>query len=548
MDFSVSGKLVDIETESISPVTVTVADGIISDIRAAQGPVPDQYITPGFVDAHVHVESSMLVPSEFARMAVTHGTVGAVSDPHEIANVCGLAGVEYMIENGKKVPFKFCFGAPSCVPATTFETSGARLGAREVEQLLVQKDIGYLAEVMNFPAVLSGESEIMEKIAIALALGKPVDGHAPGLRGEQAHAYAAAGISTDHECTTAAEALDKLSAGMKILIREGSAARNFDALIPLLHDFPRDIMFCSDDKHPDNLLLGHINQLCARAVAAGVDIFKVLQAACVNPVTHYRLPVGLLKKGDPADFVILQDLTTFRVLKTYINGGIVAENGRTKISSVASEGTPINNFRCHLKETAAFKLPVPTGLLPEKTVPVIEVTDGQLITGRGWWHPLVEGDAYVASPEEDVLKIVVVNRYAEAPVACSFVKNFGLKSGAMASSIAHDSHNIIAVGADDVSLCKAVNSLIECRGGIAVVDGGQRYVLPLPVAGLMSAEDGFSIAHRYSELDRAVKTLGSKLRSPFMTLSFMALLVIPELKISDKGLFDGQTFQLVASV
>jgi adenine deaminase len=544
--FSVKGNLVDVWNKKIYTAEVFINNGKISKIEKQQNldwTLP--YILPGFVDSHVHIESSMLIPSEFARLAVVHGTVATVSDPHEIANVCGMAGVEYMIENGKKVPFKFNFGAPSCVPATTFETAGASLDSEDVKQLLERDEIKYLSEMMNFPGVLFKDEEVMKKIAAAHALGKPVDGHAPGLRGEQAKQYIDAGISTDHECFTAEEALDKLRLGMKVLIREGSAAKNFEALIDLLNDYPEMIMFCSDDKHPDSLLLGHINQLCARAVAKGIDVFKVLQAACVNPVLHYKLDVGLLREGDAADFVIAESLEEFKISETYINGELVAQNGKSFINSV--EEKAINQFDC--KEVSVDDLKIAVGDYPLENgnIPVIEALDGQLITNKLMLPANIVDGNIVSDLKNDVLKMVVVNRYKQAPVAKCFIKNFGLKRGALASSVAHDSHNIVAVGVDDESLAEAINLVIREKGGVSAV-GSTGKVLGLPVAGLMSPDDGYKVAEAYTTIDNMTKDeLGSTLASPFMTLSFMALLVIPHLKLSDLGLFDGDKFDFVAT-
>lgn len=541
--FVITGNLVDIDQRKIYPAKVQVENGRISAIVPLTASEPHApFLLPGFVDSHVHIESSMLIPSEFARLAVVHGTVATVSDPHEIANVCGMQGVEFMIENGKTVPFKFNFGAPSCVPATTFETAGAVLGVNEVKALLQKEEIRYLSEMMNFPGVLNGDAEVMHKIKAAQDLGKPIDGHAPGLRGEAAQKYISAGISTDHECFTAEEALDKLSAGMKILIREGSAAKNFEALIDLLHEYPDKIMFCSDDKHPDSLAEGHINQLCARAVAKGIDVFHVLQAACVNPVRHYHLDVGLLKEGDPADFVLIKDLTSFEVLQTYINGELVANNGKTLITS--PQATSLNNFNCSFKAPEDFAIP----LSDSQKIHVIEALDGQLITHRIEETPKIQDGNAVSDIDRDILKIAVVNRYAEAPVARAFIKSFGLKNGAIASSVAHDSHNIVAVGTDDASICRAVNLIIQYKGGVSAVTSGakvQEMILPLPVAGLMSLDDGYKVAQAYTAIDAIAKEMGSTLSAPFMTLSFMALLVIPELKLSDKGLFDGVKFAFI---
>jgi len=542
--FSLSARLVDIHQQRIYPARIEVSDGHIARITEIDGGELDSndYILPGFIDSHVHIESSMLVPSEFARLAVVHGTVATVSDPHEIANVCGLEGVQYMIENGKTVPFKFNFGAPSCVPATVFETAGATLDAAAVTQLLESDDIRYLSEMMNFPGVLQGDPEVMAKIAAAHRLGKPVDGHAPGLRGETARQYIAAGISTDHECFTAEEALDKLAAGMKIIIREGSAAKNFEALIDLLKDYPDMILFCSDDKHPDSLVLGHINQLCARAVAKGIDLFHILKAACSNPVHHYKLDVGLLRTGDPADFICVKGLESFIVTQTYINGQLVAKDGQSLIKTTAAG--IVNNFSCSPKAVADFVVKATDS---DEMIPVIEALDGQLITNRLNEKGRVENGCLVSDVQRDILKIVVVNRYKDAPVAKAFIRNFGLREGAIASSVAHDSHNIVAVGVDDESIAAAVNAVIDAKGGVSAAQPGRAtQVLPLPVAGLMSQADGYEVAEAYARIDRAAKEAGSTLGSPFMTLSFMALLVIPHLKLSDKGLFDGDNFSFVS--
>ena len=498
------------------------------------------YIMPGFIDAHVHIESSMLTPAQFARLAVVHGTVATVSDPHEIGNVLGVKGVEYMIEDGKRVPFKFCFGAPSCVPATTFETAGATISVKEVRQLLALKEIGYLAEMMNFPGVLHEDPEVMMKIQWAKAFNKPIDGHAPGLRGEAAKKYIETGISTDHECFTYEEALEKLQLGLDyILIREGSAAKNFEALIPLLADYPTRLMFCSDDKHPDNLAEGHINQLVKRALAKGHKLFDVLRVACLNPALHYRLPVGLLREGDPADFIMVDNLEDFNVLETYINGQKVAERGVSFLPDLRSP--MVNQFDCRPCQPADLAIEAPAEQVRLK---VIEALDGQLITNALEFPARIKKGYIVPDVENDILKIVVVNRYRQAPVAVGFIKNFGLKEGAIASSVAHDSHNIIAVGCDDESLAKAINLVIEAKGGVsAIQDDKTTFLLALPIAGLMSDEDGYEVARQYTAIDDFVKKiLKSSLTSPFMTLSFMALLVIPSLKMSDLGIFDGRSF------
>lgn len=532
----ISGNLVDIENKFIFPASIHIEEGIITAIEKVDK--ADGYIMPGFIDAHVHIESSMLVPAEFARIAVVHGTVATVSDPHEIGNVLGVAGVRYMINNGKQVPFKFYFGAPSCVPATAFETAGAAIHAAEIESLFQDEDIRYLAEMMNWPGVLHQDPEVIEKLEIAKKYGKPIDGHAPGLKGERAKSYAEAGIGTDHECFTAEEAIDKLNFGMKILIREGSAAKNFEALYSLLHDHSEAMMFCSDDKHPDNLVEGHINLLVKRAVANGIDVFKVLTAACINPVKHYDLDVGTLKLGDPADFIVVGDLKDFKVLKTYVHGELVAENGKSLIKKYKNK--LINNFNTSPKEPADFQIKNPAD-----TIHVIEALEGQLITNKLIVPALSQNINLVSDPGRDLLKITVVNRYKDAAPSVAFIKNFGLKSGAIASSVAHDSHNIIAVGVDDEAICRAVNLIINVKGGICAINKGKEMLLPLPVAGLMSVDDGYDVAEKYAAIDNMAKEMGSQLLSPFMTLSFMALLVIPKIKLSDLGLFDGERFEFI---
>jgi adenine deaminase len=538
--FSVTANLVDIAGRRNFPATVEVRDGRVAGIHTTTAR-PTSYLLPGFIDAHVHIESSMLVPSEFARAAVVHGTVATLSDPHEIGNVLGLAGVHYLLENAAQVPFKFNFGAPSCVPATTFETAGAAITVAEVEQLLDDPRIRYLSEMMNFPGILFGDAGCLAKVKAAHERGKPVDGHAPGLRGADAARYIAAGITTDHECFTKEEALDKLRAGCKIVIREGSAARNFDALYTLLAEFPGQTMLCSDDKHPDELLDGHINALVRRAVERGIDVYDALRAACIVPIEHYLLDVGRLRVGDPADFIEVDSLTQFKVLRTWIDGQLVAENGRTLIPRV--EPAVANNFVPARIVAADIEVSAPAD--SRWKLQVIEALDGQLITNRLEYPAQVINEAVHAQLELDLLKLVVVNRYYQAPPAIAFIKNFGLRRGAMASSVAHDSHNVIAVGVDDADIAAAINLVMEARGGLSAACEKDRVaeVLPLPVAGLMATGTCQEVGAAYSKLDKLVKQWGSPLRAPYMTLSFMALLVIPALKLSDRGLFDGAKFE-----
>jgi adenine deaminase len=549
------GQIIDIPQQRIFPGVIEITDGKIASVREDQSVTDPGYLCPGFIDAHVHIESSMLTPPEFARIAVTHGTVGTVSDPHEIANVLGIDGVRYMQKLAARTPCKIHFGIPSCVPATNFETAGATLGPDAVEELCRDESLVYLSEMMNFPGVIHRDPEVMQKLAIAKQYGKRIDGHAPGLRGEDLKKYVSAGIETDHECFRIDEAREKLALGQKILIREGSAAKNFEELWPLLNEAPDSCMLCSDDKHPDDLMEGHINQLCARAIAHGVPLFNVLRAACVNPVEHYGLRCGLLRPGDPADVIRLHDLIDFRVRETWIDGQCVARDGESLLPK--SKSPRANKFHTLPKKPSDFAIPAPSSGAPVASpsavtavspalLRVIEALDGQIVTGAGEAEPLIRDGHVIANPAQDVLKITVVNRYNNAPPAVAFVRGVGLKQGAIASSVAHDCHNIVAVGTSDEDLARVVNLLIKNEGGIAVVGPDSlEDVLPLPIAGLMS--DGYAedVATGYARLTSVAKALGSPLHAPYMTLSFLALLVIPALKLSDLGLFDGSTFQFV---
>ena len=534
----IKGQLIDLETRSIYPAAVTVENGVIQSIdRIDQAPT--HYIMPGFVDAHIHIESSMLIPSQFARLAVTHGTVATVSDPHEIANVLGMKGVNFMIEDAAQVPLKCFFGAPSCVPPTSFETSGAVIDADDIKTLLARDEIKYLAEMMNYPGVLFKDDQVMRKLQHAKDAGKPIDGHAPGLMGDQAHQYIDAGISTDHECYSYEEAKHKLDHGMKILIREGSAAKNYEALAPLFDYRPDRLMFCSDDKHPDDLIEGHINLLVRRAIADGYNLYDVLRAACVHPKEHYDLEIGQLQIGDPADFILVSDLTNFNVLATYIDGIQASDLATCLFSKVTA--TAINQFNCNITKSSDFDI-----FTLANRARVIHALDGEIVTKELIADVTTSEGKVVADTKKDILTITVVNRYEDALPATALIHGFGLSHGAIASCVGHDTHNIIAVGCDKESITKAVNLIIKNKGGISAVGSDQELVLPLPFAGIMSGDDGVLVGKQYAELDRFAKeVLGSQLGAPYMTLSFMALLVIPDLKLSDKGLFSGKKFGFV---
>ena len=533
---TISGNIVDVVKRTVSKGIVTIENGRIKSIEPADE-VDDRFIIPGLVDAHIHIESSMMLPAEFARYSVVHGTVACVCDPHEIANVCGIDGVDYMIENGKQSPMKFYFGAPSCVPSTKFETSGAELDADAVEQLLQREDIYFLAEMMNFPGVIHKNKQVLLKLQAAQAVGKPIDGHAPDLTDEELVSYVGGGISTDHECMTIADAEAKIALGMKVQIREGSAAKNFDDLLSLMDKHAANIMFCSDDKHPDDLIKnGHINSLVKRAVAKGYDPIEVLRVSSFNPIQHYKLDVGLLQIGDPADFNIVNNLRDFDILSTYIAGEKVSENGvPTYVRYNPTE--LINQFNAEKITVDQLQL-TPIG----DNLKVILVDDGQLFTHYEWLKQKVENGNVISDIENDVLKIVVYNRYQPSEPSIGFIRNIGLKRGALASTVSHDSHNIVAVGTTDKEIVSAINQIIESKGGILACEGERTCLLSLSVGGTMSDGVGSVISKQYEEIDAMAKELGSRLKAPFMTLAFMSLLVIPKLKLSDKGLFDGSTF------
>ncbi|MCX7909428.1 MAG: adenine deaminase [Ignavibacteria bacterium] len=539
MKFRISGNIVDVIEKKIFPGTIFVDGGVIVEIKREKGKKYSQYILPGLVDSHIHIESSMLSPIEFARNAVKFGTVATISDPHEIANVCGLEGIKFMIDYGKKTPFKFFFGAPSCVPATPFESSGGALSSKELNFLFKNYDIFYLSEMMNYPGVINDEPEVISKINLAKQLGLPIDGHCPGLVGENLSKYISYGITTDHETTTLEEAEEKILKGMKILIREGSAAKNLDALLPLLNKYPENVMFCTDDLHPFDLINGHINKFIQKSLKKGFDLFTTLRAATLNPVLHYNIPVGLLKVGDDADFIIIDNFENFKVVETYIQGKIVYKDRISFIQDTEVE--PINNFYALPKRKDEIEI----RFNGKTKMRIIGIIDGSLITEELHIEGKIENNCVVPDVENDILKIIVVNRYTDTKPSIGFIKNFGLKRGAVASTISHDSHNIIAIGTNDNDLIESINLLIEYKGGISFTNGNEKIFLPLPIAGLMSTDSIENVSTAYLKIENKIKEYGSKLTSPLMTLSFMSLLVIPKLKIGDKGLFDVNSFNFV---
>ena len=537
----ISGTVIDVINRRMFGGCIEVGvDGRIRAIRAEAHPQPG-YILPGLVDAHVHVESSMLCPAAFARSAVCHGTIAAVTDPHEIANVLGMAGVEFMVTEAARTPFHFAIGAPSCVPATPFDTAGAVLDAAAVARLLDRANISHLAEMMNVPGVLTGDDEVMAKLDAAHRWGKPVDGHAPDLRGKEMQRYLQAGISTDHECLSEEEAMEKAAAGMHILLRRGSAARSFTTLLPVLGRFPEQCMFCTDDLHPDALLQGHIDVLVRIALAEGFALFDVLRAASLNPVRHYGLKMGLLQVGDPADWIEVDNLQAFRIRRTVLGGQVVAQDGVARLQAHQPLSMP-NHFRLQPLQVEQFALPARSGQCR-----VIGLRDGDLFTEEILCWPTTGEGLVLSNPGRDLLKLAVCNRYAEASEpALALVKGLGLQSGALAASVAHDSHHLICVGSDDALMARAANAIINCGGGLAAVNGqGEMALMPLPVAGLMTTEQCEVAAEQYRQVTAMARSCGCRLGAPFMALSFLALPVIPELKLTDRSLFDARLFQPV---
>ncbi len=531
-----SGNIIDVIGKRIYGGELHIEGERIKEIRE-KNDVDDVYIMPGLIDAHIHIESSMLTPGSFASATVSRGTIGTVSDPHEIANILGIEGIDFMISDGKKTPFKFYFGAPSCVPATAFETAGAKLGPEETRELLMRDEIKYLAEMMNFPGVINEDRDVMDKIGMAKELNKPVDGHAPGITGNPLRKYIAAGIATDHECNSLDEALEKISLGMKVIIREGSAGKNLNALKDLYRMHPDMIMLSSDDIHPEMLKKRHLDKLIAKLINEGYDMFSVLRSATLNPVLHYKLDAGLLRHGDNADFIIVNNPSEMEVLETWINGQKVYDRGEVLFEYKPSN--TVNKFHCSQinKDELSVKN---TG----SEIRIITAFDGDLFT-KELLHDTGNGKFVESDTSEDILKIVVKDRYRDSAPAVAFIKGFGLKSGAFAGSVSHDSHNIIAIGVKDEDIVNAVNEIIRLKGGLSVACGNEIQSLQLGVAGIMSDRPCSEVAANYEYLSDKVKSLGCSMSAPFMTLSFMALLVIPELKLSDKGLFDGKTFSFV---
>ncbi|WP_296892704.1 adenine deaminase [uncultured Methanobrevibacter sp.] len=560
--------ILDVVTDSIYPARIAIEDGIFKQVtpvtinEETSVDVPG-IMLPGFIDSHIHIESCMITPAQFAKIAVRHGTTSVVCDPHEIANVLGIDGIEAMIENAKKVPFNFYFAAPSCVPATPFETSGATLDSSAIEYLLKKDEVVALAEMMNFPGVISGDEEVLRKLELARKYEKPIDGHAPLLSGKDLDKYLEQGISTDHECTNVVEAIEKKIKGMRIMVRDGSSAKNMEGLFNMDEGkkmvenserfslIYRDVFekklfspvfdfIVSDDKHPDELVKGHLNLSIKKAISLGIDPFKAISMVTINPAYHYALDAGIIVEGARADFIVVDSLHDLNVLKTYVGGECVFDGKNVLFD--APEMKSHNSINASKKTAADFDMHYDGD---ECEVNVIECFDGNLLTRKATAKLSVEDGIVQSDTSQDVLKIAVVERYGGNTVANAFIKGFGLKKGAMASSVAHDSHNIIVVGCDSEAMARAVNRVIDDGGGISVVCDDFTDSLPLPIAGLMSNEDAFDVAGKWGELYEKTVDWGCTLKFPFMTMAFMALLVLPSIKISDKGLFDGDSFEFM---
>lgn len=541
----ISGHIVDIPGKRIFDGTVTVSNGKIFKIEEESVDSDAPYLLPGFIDSHIHIESTLLTPEKYAALAVTKGVVAVVSDPHEIANVLGVEGIDYMVENGRRVHFHFNFEASSCVPCTPFETAGGVIGPDEIAALLERDEICAEGEFMNAFGVITGDKGCLAKIEAAKKAGKVIDGHAPGLDKESLAKYAAAGIATDHECVTLEEAQERLSLGMTIQIREGSAASDFKALSPILADHPDHVCMCSDDKYPNELQEGYIDAMVRDAVAAGYPLWNVLGAACVEPVKLYGLRHGLLREGDGADFIAVDNLKDFNVLQTYIDGVKVFGQGCASIEKAGAPARDTYPNKFAAKEISAEDIAVKVKDT-DAMLKVITAADLSLRTGVESVRPKIEGGLAVADPSRDILKIIVYNRYENAAPSVAFIKGFTLRKGAMASTIAHDSHNIVATGTSDEEIVKVVNRLVALKGGIVASDGEKIAELPLPIAGLMSGEDGKEVARKYAALKQMACEMGCTFNAPFMTMAFMALPVIPDLKITDKGLFDVTKFEFTS--
>lgn len=539
--FTLEGNIVDVINSTITQGVVIVHQGKIQEIITTNKSY-STYILPGLIDSHVHIESSMLTPQQFGKLIVSRGTVGTVSDPHEIANVLGIYGINYMIDNAKLSPLKFNFGVPSCVPATSFETSGFSVSPEDVEDFIQRPEICCLSEMMNYPGVVNDDPEVIAKLESAKKINKPIDGHAPNLKNKVLEKYIQAGISTDHECSTLEEAIEKIKLGMKIQIREGSAAKNFEALHPLINMYPDSVMLCTDDSHPEDIINeGHVDKIIKLGIKKGLNIFNLLKAATINPVKHYNLNIGLLRINDQADFIVVDNLQDFNVQQTYINGVKLFDKGKLHFKL---RGFPIeiNNFK--RKSVSIHDIQIKA---ISNKIKVIEVEDGELLTKTGIYETKIHDGFAVSNLEKDIIKLVVVNRYDDISFpAVGFIKGIGLKRGAIGTSIAHDSHNLIIAGTTDIDIINCLNTLIENRGGLAACSGSQTHVLPLEVAGLMTNKDGFQVAESYNLLQQKAHEFGTHLKAPFMTLSFMSLLVIPELKLGDKGLFDVNKFEFTS--
>jgi len=551
------GRIVNVFTREVAAGNVAVQGGVIAGVGEAytegleEIDVAGKVLIPGLIDAHIHIESTLLLPAELARAVVPHGTTAVIADPHEIANVLGVAGVEFMFAAAAGLPLDYFFTVPSCVPSTAMETAGGEIGAAQVAELLRHPRVMGLAEMMNYPGVLAAAEPVLGKIATARAGGLILDGHAPRLGGTDLQAYIGSGISTDHECVSAAEALEKVRLGMKVIIRQGSAAKNLEALLPVVAQAGSSMfMLGSDDREVSDLLeKGHMDDILRDAVAGGCDPLAAVQMASLNTALHYRLPRrGALAPGYRADIVAVDDLEQFNVALVVKDGRVVSRDGvlTVEIDAPLSGGA----VRCSIRLARPagpgdFAFPATAA----ERVPVIGVIPGQIVTEKLFLEPTrSQTGAIIADPERDLLKLAVLERHRRSGrIGLGLVKGLGLREGAVASSVAHDSHNLIVAGVEEEAMARAVNTLVEMEGGFVVVDrgGAVRASLPLPVAGLMPTAPAEHVAAALQELDAAARAQGARPEHLFQTLSFLALPVIPHLKLTDYGLVDVDSFRLL---
>lgn len=542
--------IVNVLSEEIYEGDVAISDGVIAGVGndyhgVEEIDVKGAYVSPSFIDGHVHLESSMLMPSEFAKMVVPSGTTTVVADPHEISNVMGLQGISFMREATKNLPLDVYMTLPSCVPATSLETSGVDLNSYDLALLIDAPWVLGIAEMMNFPGVINCDGSVLSKVRLGLEKHKRVDGHAPHLSGKDLNAYVAAGIRSDHECTTVEEAVEKLRLGMYLMVREATGARDLEPLLPVLKNLnTRKCIFVTDDRHPKHLAK-HISRMVKKAVKNGVDPIKAIQMASLNTAEYFNLSdLGAIAPGYRADIAVFKDLENFEPLMVFKNGKLAAKDGKMVIDTDNLKPPALRgsvNIKYLYREDLQIKAPQ-----GKTTAKVINVIPKQLITKQTAETVKIENGLAVSDIENDILKIAVIERHkATGNIGLGFVKGFGLKSGAIASTVAHDSHNMIVIGTNDEDMYLAAVELVKSQGGKIIVQNGKTLAhLKLPVAGLMSDNTALEVKKDIEALDKAAKQIGCKIDEPFMSMAFLSLSVIPEIKITDKGLIDVNSFEV----